>query len=447
MKEAVDIGRVLDAGRWSGYQKWIGLLAALTIIFDGMDIQLLGIAVPAIMNEWNVERGSFAPVLACALVGMGFGTVIAGMVGDRFGRRVALIGSVLVFGFFTLAIAWANDVWTLGVLRFCAGLGLGGGLPNAATLASEFVPARHRPLAVTLTIVCIPLGGAFAGLLGAEVLPTLGWRALFSIGGVASIAVALLLMVALPESPRFLVRHPHRWPELKRLLARIDSTLDTHAVFVDHSEPPVARPTPRLLLSGELRRDTMLIWAAFFCCMLSVYSGVSWLPTLLNEAGQGVGLASRGLAVFNLGGVVVALTAAVLITYCGSRGTLFGVGVLAVIGALALMATPLGVSTNPTVIIVLLAVTGGAINAVQTTLYAVAAHVFPTPVRATGVGSASGVGRVGALLSSFAGAWAIAHGGSVLFFALMAGAMVLNMVFLMMVGRHVPASVTGTNSG
>ena len=179
----VDVGRLLDEGPWTGFQQWLVGLTALTIIFDGADNQLLGASLPMIMRDWGLAKAAFSPVLAAGFVGMLIGGAVAGVFGDRIGRKKALIASVVVFGLATSAIATAADVTMLGVLRFIAGLGLGGAVPNAAALASEFVPKRHRPIAVTLTIVCVPLGGTLAGLLAIRVLPVFGWRTLFLFGG------------------------------------------------------------------------------------------------------------------------------------------------------------------------------------------------------------------------------------------------------------------------
>src|ERR1700752_1541873 len=182
-RQPVDIGHLLDDGRWSGRQKLFVLLTALTIVFDGVDNQLLGIAVPAMMRDWGVARGAFAPFLASGLIGMMIGGALAGIVGDRMGRRFALIGSVVIFGVLTAAMALVESLWALGALRFLAGLGLGGAMPNAAALASEYVPRRHRPFAITLTIVCVPLGGTLAAFVAGYVMPVFGWRTLFAIGG------------------------------------------------------------------------------------------------------------------------------------------------------------------------------------------------------------------------------------------------------------------------
>ena len=146
---AIDAGRLLDDGRWTAYQQRLVFLTALAIIFDGADNQLLGTAVPAMMREWQLARAAFAPVLALGLVGMMIGGAVAGLAGDRLGRKTALVGSVVVFGLATAAAAAVHGIAGLSATRFLAGVGLGGALPNAAALASEFVPKRHRAIAVT----------------------------------------------------------------------------------------------------------------------------------------------------------------------------------------------------------------------------------------------------------------------------------------------------------
>jgi len=199
----VDLGSLIDEGPWTVYQKLLVLAAAMTIILDGLDNQLLAAALPALMREWHLARPAFVPVQTAGMVGMMVGGFIGGFVGDRFGRRVALLGSVVVFGVLTVLVAFAGGVAILTALRFLAGLGLGGAMPNAAALSSEYVPRRQRPFAVTLTIVCIPLGGSLAGIVGGQILPRFGWRGLFLVGGIVPLVMAAVLLKVLPESPRF----------------------------------------------------------------------------------------------------------------------------------------------------------------------------------------------------------------------------------------------------
>ena len=433
---SVDVGAILDEGAWGGHQKLFVSLTALTIIFDGIDNQLLAISLPAIMKDWTMPRAAFAPVLASGMLGMMIGGAMGGVAGDRLGRRVALLASVLLFGLFTTAAATADGLWTLGALRLFAGLGLGGALPNAAALASEYVPRRHRPFAVTLTIVCIPLGGTLAAFVGGRLLPIVGWRALFAIGGLLPVIIAAVVSRLLPESPRYLARNPARWPELAQTLERIGHRMPPNSAFADRTEKPIATTSVAVLFTSAFRRDTFALCGAFFCCLLAVYTAFNWIPSMLTGAGLTLIVASNGLAAFNLGGVGGAIGGGLLIARFGSRPTMLGMAAIAIIGALTLAALPISPG-NAFSIVLVLGITGGMINAVQTTMFALAAHVYPTAVRATGVGTAVAVGRSGGVLSTYVGAWALEAGGSTMFFGTIAAAMTLVFACLAAVRRHV----------
>ncbi len=433
----MDVGSLLDHGSWTPYQQALVFLTALAIIFDGVDNQLLAISIPTIMKEWAVQRAAFAPVLAVGLFGMMLGGAMAGIAGDRLGRKTALISSVCVFALMTISASFVHGLMTLGILRFVSGVGLGGALPNAAALASEFVPRRHRPFAVTLAIVCVPLGGTLAGSVAIQILPTMGWRALFVIGGTLPLAVALVLALNLPESPRFLVRRRQRWPELERSLQRMGHRLSSGAVFVDRTEKPVSGATARELFTADFRRDTVSLWIAFFSCLLAVYLGLNWVPSMLTGAGLNPTIGSAGITAFNLGGVAGAIAGALAFARLGSKPTMLTMAAGAIFGAMVMRSMVIGPQSSTTTIIVWLGITGGLINAVQTTMYALAAQVYPTTIRATGVGSAMSVGRTGAVLSTYAGAWALGSGGSSFFFTLIAGSMVVCFGALAALRRHI----------
>jgi AAHS family 4-hydroxybenzoate transporter-like MFS transporter len=266
----VDVGSALDDANWSGYQKLLVFATAMTIILDGLDNQLLGAALPALMREWSLLRPAFVPVQTAGMIGMMVGGAIGGIIGDRFGRRVALLGSVVAFGVLTILVSFAGGVAMLTVLRFLAGLGLGGAMPNAAALSSEYVPRRQRPFAVTLTIVCIPLGGSLAGIVGGQILPRFGWHGLFLVGGILPLLMAAVLVKVLPESPRYLTRRPERWPQLRALLRRLGRQVTDDTTFVDLTEKAVARTSTAELLEPDYRRDTLALCASFFFCLLSV---------------------------------------------------------------------------------------------------------------------------------------------------------------------------------
>jgi len=436
--QTIDVGQLLDDSRWSGYQKMLVAATAMTIILDGLDNQLLGAAVPSMMREWGLLRPAFVPVQTAGMLGMMIGGAIGGVLGDRLGRRAALLGSVVAFGGLTVLVSMSGGIAMLTLLRFLAGFGLGGAMPNAAALSSEYVPIRQRPFAVTLTIVCIPLGGSLAGLIGGNLLPTVGWRGLFLVGGILPLAIAAVLLKVLPESPRFLARTPQRWPQLRALLRRLGHQVPNDAQFAERGEQAVARVSASELVTPELRRDTIALCASYFFCLLTVYIGTNWVPTLLADAGFAVGTASYGLTAFNFGGVVGAILGAIVIMRLGSRLTMLVMAAGAIAGAVVLATMSIG-PQSAFLVLAMLAWTGGLINAVQTTMYALAAHVYPTAVRATGVGTAVAFGRIGGVLSPSVGSWALESGSS-RYFGLMAATMTLALAALASIRRHVPGA-------
>lgn len=433
-----DIGRLLDDGIFTTMQKVVVFLAALSIVMDGFDGQLIGFAIPSMIKEWGITRDAFAPAVAAGLIGMGIGSACAGLFADRFGRRTAVIASVLVFGAATCSIGFAPDVFTVAALRFVAGLGIGGALPSSTTMTAEFTPARRRTMAVTATIVCVPLGGMIAGFFAAEVLPAFGWRGLFFIGGAIAIVLGLLLVVTLPESPRYLARHPARWPELGRLLGRMERPMASDASYTDAVEQAVEKQRAGFgaLFANGLARDTVAVWAAFFMCLTAVYSAFSWLPTMLASEGLSPALAGGGLTAYNLGGVIGALVCALAITRYGSRWPLVICAVGAAASAFAMQ--KLNVAHDTNLLIFGFGVHGLFVNAVQSTMYALCAFMYPTSVRATGTASALAFGRLGAIMSAFAGAAVITAGGATAYLSLLGFSMIFATVALLVVRRHIP---------
>jgi len=347
------------------------------------------------MREWNAPRSEFGPVLALGLAGMALGGPLAGYFGDHFGRRPALIGCLTVFGLATIATAFVHGFFGLSILRLVTGMGTGGALPNVSALTAEFAPLRRRATAVKLTILCVPLGGMLGGALAAWVLPRLGWRGLYGIGGGLPLLFVAVLWVALPESPRFLARQPAQWPRLVHLLTRMRHVVPLETVFEDTSEPEEShRASPRALFGPGLARETAGLWIAFLFCMASIYLVLGWLPTMLTARGLGVATASSGLAVYNFGGVLGILIWAALVPFLGSRGPLLSGALACAASALALLLVPIQAHSGHTLLILCLGINGLLANAVQTSMYALAAHVIPPasarrewPIRPQSAGS------------------------------------------------------------
>jgi AAHS family 4-hydroxybenzoate transporter-like MFS transporter len=439
-RSAVDVGESIDQGPWTSFQKLGVFLAALSIVFDGFDGQLIGLAIPVIIQEWGVSREDFVPVVMAGLLGMGFGSAIAGYVCDRFGRRPAIIGSVLLFGIATSCIGFSENLASIAAFRFLAGLGIGGALPSASTIAAELTPGRRRTLAITATIVCVPLGGMLAGLYAGYILPLLGWRVLFWLGGALPAMLSLVLIARLPESPRFLVRRQERWRDLRRLLKRMGRPTADGVMFTDAVEQQLERKAGlSALFQADRVRDTLALWVAFFLSLFAVYTAFSWLPTMLASEQLNIAIQTGGLTAYNLGGVFGALICAVAITRSGSR---WPIALCCAGGALSAFILQGTAPSNTSLLILGLGLHGLFVNAAQTTMFALAAHVYPTNVRATGTASAMAFGRLGAILSAYAGAAIITAGGAQAYFGMLGIAMSGVLVALMLVRNHIPAFAT-----
>ena len=435
----VDVARLIDEGRFTSYQRQLVAAAALLIVLDGADNQLLANAIPAMMREWDLPRPAFATASAAAPFGMILGGLVGGIVGDRIGRSAALLGSVTCFAVLTALVAFVNDLTTLTAARFLAGLGLGGAMPNAAALTAEFVPQRQRPVAITLTIVCIPLGGVLAGLAAGALIPTYGWRALFAAGGTVPLALAVIFFKVLPESPTFLAGVRERWPELRATLRRMEHEIADDVAFVDRaSGAGASRGSLGDLFAPALGRDTLALIGAFGSCLLAIWMAFLWIPSMLTDPSVGFpqAQASFALSLFNFGGVAGALAGAVLIQRIGSRAALLGIAALSVAAALAMSRMPLRMEAV-NIVMVMFAVSGALLNAVQATMYALAAHVFPTAIRGTGVGATVAVGRVGNVAASYVGSWALSSGGPPLYFQMWAAAMSAVFICLALIRRHI----------
>ncbi len=435
----VDVAQLIDDSRFSAYQQRLVAAAALLIVLDGADNQLLANAIPSMMREWNLPRTAFATASAAAPFGMIFGGLLGGMLGDRIGRSAALLGSVTCFAALTALVALANDLTTLTVARFLAGLGLGGAMPNAAALTAEFVPQRQRPIAITLTIVCIPVGGVLAGLAAGAVIPASGWRMLFLAGGAVPLVLAAIFFKLLPESPSFLANVRERWPELRRTLRRMGHEMPDDVTFVERGGGGTGqRGSLGDLFAPALRRDTLALIGAFASCLLAIWMGFLWIPSMLTDPAVGFSQpqASFALSLFNFGGVGGAIAGALVIQRIGSRIALLSIAALAVVSAMAMSRMPLGPETW-TVVMVMFAVSGALLNAVQATMYALAAHVFPTAIRGTGVGATVAVGRLGNVAASYVGSWALSSGGPPLYFQMWAAALVVVFICLAAIRRHI----------
>jgi AAHS family 4-hydroxybenzoate transporter-like MFS transporter len=448
-----DISRVIDTGVWSNYQKLAVFIAALAIILDGFANQALPASIPMLVKMWHVPRDAFTNVSIMGYAGMMLGTIVFGIVGDKAGRRPTLMIAVLLFALPTIAISQIGDVTTMTVLRFIGGLGLGGCMPNAAALLAELTPARNRALAVTSGIVGIPIGGTLGGFLASGV-PAEHWQNLYLMAGLVPVAIAVIMFFILPESPRYLAVRENRKADLVKLMAKFGNPIDPNLPAVDSLDKPAKiKVGLGSLFSAEYARDTIGLWGAMFFTLLSVYGVINWLPAILGEAHYPGPMTGTGLMWFNIGGIIAALGGAACFNRFGSKASLMVLCVGAIAASVWLYFIPLDPTQSPTMLLTALFLQGGFINAVQTTMYALAAFVYVTEMRGAGVGWAVGFGRIGSIISPMVGIYLLHAVGPHGFFAGFGVTMCLSLLSLMLIRKHMPpkgatiaAAVTATES-
>jgi AAHS family 4-hydroxybenzoate transporter-like MFS transporter len=429
---------MLDNLPLSSFQIWSVLMIAATVILDGLDNQMLGLAAPSLLKEWGMEREALGSVFALGFVGMAIGTLTSGYVGDRFGRRGALIIGVAIFGIATLLTGFSAALWQVAALKTLAGVGLGGVPGTASAMIAEFTPVRWRSVAVTFGVVCVSIGGILGGVAAALILPDLGWRWLFYIGGSVTLVFVAFLYFILPESPRYLAQRPDRAAELDRILRRIGHPDPAAAAHIPLGKDEAPRYEPMRNLFGiALLRDTLALSVAMFSGMFMIYLMFNWAPTMMFSAGFGLQTASLGLTSFNVGGTIGAMLASLAIIRFGSRPVLILMAVIgaAVCAALALL--PISGGRNEAAILACLGALGLFASAAQSAMFAVGAHAFPTGLRARGLGLMGAAGRVGAIVSAMAGAMLI-DGGNLGFFGALAALMLVNALGFIAVRGHIP---------
>jgi AAHS family 4-hydroxybenzoate transporter-like MFS transporter len=397
---------------WTRPALLVVAMVSTALLLDGVDAQALGLAIPPLMLEWSLTRADFSPIVSASLIGMAIGATFGGMVGDRIGRRAALIGSVALFGLATLLASLSHGAGSFGALRALAGLGLGATLPNASALIAEFTPVRYRSIGMSIAMFVQPTGSMIAGLLAAVLLASGGWRSLFVIGGVAPLVLVALFLWRLPESPGYLAM---------RGVAR--------------SQP---RATFGALLVPERLRDTLLAWISCFLSLLALYSMLSWMPAMIAAEHLPLPFTGTAIATFSIGGIVGSLACGLIIKRFGSRTAQIIIGATGIGAGLLLIALFRAGAATPTAILMIIPFVGVGAAGTQTTLYAMGVYLYSTELRATGMGAMLGIGRLGAVASAWAGALAVDAGGAIGFFTLFAAAIAAASIACIMIRRSIP---------
>jgi AAHS family 4-hydroxybenzoate transporter-like MFS transporter len=400
----VDVAAFIDQQPIGRYQIRLLLTCAAVLFVDGFDTQAIGYVAPELVREWGLTRAALGPVFSAGLFGLMIGALIFGPLADRIGRKRIVVLSTAAFGLGTLATVFANDTTTLIALRFLTGLGLGGAMPNAVALTSEFSPHRRRATMVMTMFCGFSVGAALGGLIAAALIPHFGWRSVFLIGGLAPLLFAPFLAFRLPESVRFLALSGRQDDRVATLLGRIAPGVDfaPGTRFAVHEPKLPGLPVAHLFSQGRAK-VTLLLWVVFFMSLLDLYFLSNWLPTVLNDLGASVSMAAVVGAMLQVGGVVGTFTLGHFI----DRFSFRALALTYLLAAVAVAA--IGYSGHSTGLATLAIFCAGfCIVGGQIASNALAATYYPTSARSTGIGWALGIGRAGSIVGPLVGGALIA---------------------------------------
>ncbi|MGY1650576.1 MFS transporter [Geodermatophilus sp. SYSU D01119] len=373
---------------------WVAPLCWIAVLLDGFDLVVVGTVVPTLSEpeEFALSGTGATVVITVGLVGMMIGALTIGTLTDVVGRRKALIGAVVSFSLFTLLCAFAPNETVFGVLRFLAGVGLGGCLPTAIAMVNEFSRSGRSGRATTTIMTGYHVGAVATAALAIPVIPSLGWRWMFVIGAAPALVLVPLMLAKLPESPSYLLAAGRR-AEAEEVARGNGLTLEAETGPATPAAGSGAAATVRSLFTGGHARNTVAIGVTSFMGLLLVYGLNNWLPTIMRDAGYDLGDALAFLLVLNVGAIVGLLVAGTVADRIGARlaGMIwFASGAL----FLALLSVRL-----PTAGLYLMCfLTGCFVFSAQVLVYAFTSANNPPAVRATALGWSAGAGRVGAIV-------------------------------------------------
>jgi len=402
MAEVVQVSRLLDQRGLSSFHYKLIFWCVLLSLIDGYDIAAIAFAAPHLVREWGLKPGQLGPVFSASLIGILFGSALFGWIGDRYGRKVALISSNLLFGVFTFAAAYAANLDQLFWLRLLAGLGIGGVIPNIVAINTESAPRKYKATLALLAVGFVPIGGAIPGVVAATLVPAHGWQILFTIGGIVPIVLAVLGLFTLPESIKFMALHESQRAKMEKTIASLDPSFKVppNATFIIEDEQQFPGFNPVYLFRQGLWLITPLLWLLFALNLMGYFFLLSWTPTLMAVLKLPPSVGALAGAMIQIGGTVGSLAMARWF----ERRRFFAIAIVFVIAVPIVASIGYAGTTSTTALAIATFFAGFCVLGIQTGINVAGALVYPTSLRANGSGWELGIGRIGSIIGPLVGA-------------------------------------------
>lgn len=394
---AINTAEVIAKSKFSRFHLGLLLWSFFIISFDGYDLVVYGTVVPTLIEKWHLSPVEAGAIGTYGLFGMMFGAILFGTLADRIGRKSVISITLILFSLFTFLCGFANTPTVFSTLRFFAGLGLGGIMPNVIALLTDYAPKTMRSMVVSIVLCGYSVGGILAPLLGILLMPNFGWQSIFWFAGLPLLLLPFIHK-QLPETASYLIRKGKK-EKLLSTLVRLNPELsfNQNDEFVEIKSKESDFPVIGLFKNKRVL-STLMFWAAFFSCLLMVYGLNTWLPKLMIEAGYGLNSSLAFLIALQGGAIIGTLIIGRLCDKYGSKRMLVP---MYASGAVAL--TILGFGGNSFLIYLLVAIAGAATIGAQNIVQAYVSQYYPPYVRSTALGMASGIGRIGGMLGPLLG--------------------------------------------
>src|SRR4051812_25387235 len=399
----VPVSRLRDERGLSSFHIKLLIWSFFVVLIDGYDIGAIAFAAPHLVKAWGVQPHALGPVFSASLIGILFGSALFGWIGDRYGRKAALIWANLLFGIFTLWAAYAANLDQMFWLRLLAGIGIGGVIPNVVAINAESAPRKLRATLALIAVGCVPIGGAIPGVISAVFVPQYGWPLLFQVGGIVPIAIGLAGFFGLPESIKFMALRERDRGAMERLIKDIrpDFVVPPNARFeLEDEKEQFSGFNPAYLLRQGLALITPLLWLVFALNLMGFFFLLSWTPTLMTAAKLPPATAALAGAALQVGGTVGSLA---LCTWL-QRHRFLAISIMFALAVPVVGSIGFAGLTSASALLTATFFAGFLVLGIQSGINVVGAMVYPTSLRANGSGWQLGLGRIGSIVGPLVGA-------------------------------------------
>jgi MFS transporter, AAHS family, 4-hydroxybenzoate transporter len=399
---AIDVGRLIDDSGLNRVSISVIFLCGLVMLMDGYDYTIITVAAPVIMKEWHISSGPFSWVFSAAFLGYMFGAIIFGIFSDRIGRKMTLILASCFFSVGTLLVFFTHSLESLIAVRIFTGVGIGGAVPCAITLTSEYSPLKGRGKYVSIMYSGFLIGIVLGGYLAGYMLDRLGWRPLFLVGFFAPLLAIILVAIKLPESARWLSARNQTDKQREALIQIVtrmkpEIQIDGNTQFIS-SVSKKQKNSLKELFAGKLAWVTPIVWSYYLISSIAVFFIGSWAPKLLGVKGF-----TPSTAAYITGSINVFVAIGCLLSgfYFDKVGFRRG-AILHIIAAVCVLFTGGLAATG---FVVLLLASGFFINSAHMDITILAPIVYPPHCRNQGAGAAIAAGRLGAMAGPVIGGY------------------------------------------